>query len=112
MDRNDLARIPPRGWLAYLRQETDYPGGGAQERSDQVRRMVDEMKKDPTTPTAVSPTGSCSASRRQRNRGSDEPDARRLQLQQAHLASSQPVRIDPFEDAPGFQKMWRPWLTS
>jgi hypothetical protein len=51
MDRNDLARISPRGWLAYLEgKKPDYPEEALRKDLAQVRRMVDEMKKDPTTP--------------------------------------------------------------
>ena len=51
MDRNDLARISPRDWLAYLEgKKPDYPEEALRKDLGPGSRMIDEMKKDPTTP--------------------------------------------------------------
>ena len=51
MDRRDLERIPKTGWIAFLEgQDPDYPVRALREELDAVRRKVQAMENDPTTP--------------------------------------------------------------
>jgi len=51
MDRRDLERIPKTGWIAFLEgREPDYPVRALREELDAVRRKVQAIENDPTTP--------------------------------------------------------------
>jgi hypothetical protein len=51
MDRKDLERVPVRGWLGFLEgKEPDYPVRALQADFERVRRNVQAIRNDPTTP--------------------------------------------------------------
>jgi hypothetical protein len=51
MDPRDLERIPKEGWIGFLEgQNPDYPVAALQAAFERLRRNVEEMRNDPTTP--------------------------------------------------------------
>ncbi len=51
MDRKDLERIPKEGWIGYLEGgDADYPAKALQADLARVRRAVQQMENDDTTP--------------------------------------------------------------
>ncbi|HEU0141895.1 MAG TPA: hypothetical protein VFQ79_19385 [Bryobacteraceae bacterium] len=51
MDRKDLERVPKTGWIAYLEgEDPEYPVKALRDDFARVRRAVQEMRDDPTTP--------------------------------------------------------------
>ena len=51
MDRRDLARLPRKGWIAYLEgKNPGYPEQALRADLEIVRRKVKAIRKDPTTP--------------------------------------------------------------
>ncbi len=51
MDRRDLERIPKTGWIGFLEGlDPDYPVRALREELDAVRRKMEAIENDPTTP--------------------------------------------------------------
>jgi hypothetical protein len=51
MDRKDLERIPPTGWLGYIEgKQPDYPARALREDLGRVRRKVEQIRTDETSP--------------------------------------------------------------
>jgi hypothetical protein len=51
MDRKDLERIPQEGWIGFLEgQNPDYPVAALQAAFERLRRNVEGMRNDDTTP--------------------------------------------------------------
>jgi hypothetical protein len=51
MDRRDLERIPKRDWIGYLEgEETDYPEKALRRDLERIRRQMERVRNDPTTP--------------------------------------------------------------
>ena len=51
MDRDDLARIPMTGWIAYLEGKNDgYPEEALRDEFTFIRNAMEKMRNDPTTP--------------------------------------------------------------
>jgi len=52
MDRRDLERVPIEGWIGFLEgRDPDYPVKALEREFEELRRAVEEMREDPTTPT-------------------------------------------------------------
>ena len=51
MDRRDLERLPIEGWIGFLEgRDPDYPVKALQEEFERLRRRMERMREDPTTP--------------------------------------------------------------
>jgi hypothetical protein len=51
MNRRDLERVPKSGWIGFLEGlESDYPERALQADFEYLRRRMEEMRNDPTTP--------------------------------------------------------------
>jgi hypothetical protein len=51
MDRKDLARVPVEGWIGYLEgKDPDYPVKALQTEFDDLRRKMQMIEQDDTTP--------------------------------------------------------------
>jgi hypothetical protein len=51
MDRKDLERVPKQGWVGFLEgQNPDYPVRALEADLERIRRTIQEMDSDPTTP--------------------------------------------------------------